>query len=247
MKAIKQVSFQFLYIVVQEQTLTINLSCEVDVATRLQSYVRTLKAQRLIISVGSGQCSTELQSDELCLCLDSSKRSLFAAAMTNKFLVKSTSTLFYHFIVSDNLHMLVEEIKKSIAIPIHILFQHPSPTDRDMLSLAGRSCRKLMMSGAVKRVVIVYDDHQGRNCYNYVKICGILLGEMTGERQLTELLGVKATNATILCDTPCNEYEHPLLGQVTRKGWSLLRKSRELCFEMQFRDSDCEYKHNIHL
>ena len=73
----------------------------------------TLKAKQLVISVGSGHCGTELQSEELCLCLDSSNRSLFAGAMTNKFVVKSPSKLFYHLIVSDNLHMLVKEVKKA--------------------------------------------------------------------------------------------------------------------------------------
>ncbi len=73
---------------------------------------------------------TELHSEEMCICLDVDKKSFYSSHFALKILLskKANNIIFHKHDMSVGLYSLLQVIKKSTALPLVILFQHPFPT-----------------------------------------------------------------------------------------------------------------------
>lgn len=192
----------------------------------LSSYSRNLRSNRIIVSVCTGRSGTELQGDDLCLCMDIDKRSLFNSAMTARYLSKSKSTVFYHQDMREKLDLLLVKIRKVLQIPVVVLFQHPNPKDVDAVTAAGRACTRMLMSDVIEQVVVVYDVHPGKNCWSYAHLSNAIIGKEKTKSY------IQVSHPVVICERNAVEYHHPLFGNITRSGWALMKKGDEIAFHV---------------
>ena len=79
-------------------SLTKMLSCQADRLLELvgkYGSTGTTKHNRIIVSIGAGRAETEMNSNDLCVCLDKDRKSLYACAFACKYLTKrATRTIF---------------------------------------------------------------------------------------------------------------------------------------------------------
>jgi hypothetical protein len=127
----------------------------------LSRYNSLSKFKRIVVSVCAGMAETELHSDDMCICLDVDKRSFFSAYFALKFLCpnKYKRLVFHRHDMSVGLYSLIKQLRNSTALPLVILFQHPSPTmNHHKLSIVSHDCyRALLSDNVVESVHYVYD------------------------------------------------------------------------------------------
>ena len=167
-----------------------------------------------------------MQGNDLCLCMDKDKRSLFNASITACYFYKSKNAIFHQRDMSDNLHMLVKKVSNILKIPVVILFQHPSPSSKVSISLAGKSCLLLLSNGHADKIVVVFDFNYGKNCWTYHDLKHTLIGHNHIHRKMT------VSHPVLICDIKSNKYSHPLFGTVVRTGWALMKKGDEVAFHI---------------
>ena len=189
----------------------------------LSSYKKSLTSNRIILSLCAGSGGTELQSSSLCLCLDLCRRSLFSGAFSAKHLHKSKSVVFYRHDMKYGLFSLFKAIQEHLAIPIVVLFQHPSPNNDRAISLAGEQCCNALIKGIVSQIHTVFDMNSGKTCWTYQN----LVSRMVADQFSTM---VHVSEGVLICESNKVDYDHPVLGYVKRSGWSSHKKGQEIAF-----------------
>lgn len=129
--------------------------------------------------------------------------------------------------MTDRLDELILGIRRKLRLQVIVLFQHPSPTDVNSISIAGRTCMNLMRKGYIEKICVVYDVEPGRNCWSYDSIKLALTGMMGETNNL--IVGEPVVIGRKNQDT----YRHPIFGKVTRSGWALMKKADEVSFNIE--------------
>lgn len=119
------------------------------------SHRKHLDPDTIVVSIGCGLCGTEMQSSNLCLCINTNKRSLYNAAMTRRYLTKSGSTIFYRRQVDDTLLLFLRKLHGEVALPFTMLLQHPCPQDRNILDLL-LACGQARPSFSTHKSLMLY-------------------------------------------------------------------------------------------
>jgi hypothetical protein len=208
----------------------------------LHSYVQasqtSLKQEsigRIVVSVCSGRCETEIQAkpQDLCLCMDKDKRSLFAAAFSHKYLQKKKSyLLFQHFDMGNGLQDFLSRLALKATVPIVVLFQHPSPSPDarsvNDISLAVRDCILLLLSGHIKSVHVVFDCHKSKNCWTEPSLKEVCLSKC--QSHLRKLVSFSECSCISQLDEAL--VNHPVFGVIHRGRWAKMKVGEERCFSI---------------
>ena len=189
-----------------------------------------MKSTRIVVSVCSGRSGTEMQGDDLCICLDTDKKSLFASVVASKYLYsKKNNVIFHHHNMKENLAKLFHSLHELTKIPVTVLFQHPNPSKDSIstksIALACKDCVEALHSATVDSVHFTYDS-SSKNCWTEDRLKKIIFSKCSLEMEQ----GVSVSVAKCICKTDEKDYTHPVFGTVTRTGWSLMKKGQEMGF-----------------
>ena len=177
--------------------------------------LETKKYKRLIVSIGSGSCETELyaRDTDLIVCLDNNRGSLFAAAYNSR-ARKKKNLIISRLDMKNGIIQLINNILVSNFVDIDVLFQHPSPTDntssRQSLSNAGKDCITSLLQGKIRSIHFVHDIFYGRNCWGREDLRHVFTKNCE-QNQKDELVWERAKIIATKGDTNVN---HPLFGTV---------------------------------
>jgi hypothetical protein len=175
------------------------------------------KTERIIVSVCSGRSEVEMQSSDLCLCLDKCKKSIYAGAFGYKYL-----------------HALILSISKGIKLPVLVLFQHPSPTKdkraRDVLASASADYLKGLLDKSIEGVYYVYNSHTStfKNSWKYNELKELILSKCSRTVHLPLVVG--PPSAVSQLDE--KSVLHPIVGLIDRSGWAKMKKGVETSFQV---------------
>jgi hypothetical protein len=131
--------------------------------------------------------------------------------------------------MSVGLYSLIKQLRDSTALPLVILFQHPSPTmNHHKLSIAYRDCFRAFSDNVVESVHYVYDSHtnHSNNFWKYKSLIRTITGQCTS--QIMEYL--QFTPETTISESDDYHVQHPVYGQVPRVGWAALKKGFEVSY-----------------
>jgi hypothetical protein len=197
-----------------------------------------MKNKRLIVSIGAGRAETEINSNDICVCLDKNKKSLYSCAFACKHLKKTKIPIIFHqYNMKDGgLVKLLTSIKKVSNLSIQILFQHPSPSsdikNKRILQSTIQECINAQRIYVVESIHFVYDSTPNAR------------GTSWGRHELHNLvhdLCVKnetqhsMTAPSTISNKTDNYVLHPIFGKNIRKGWALMKKGNEMSFSVNFK------------
>jgi hypothetical protein len=218
-----------------------NLFCQAEIM--LESVAKhcsqiTIEHKRLIVSIGAGRAETEMNSNDLCICLDKDKKSLYSCAFARKYLMKSKSPLvFGQYNMKDGgIIKLLKSIKMVTKLPLQILFQHPSPSqaneNRSVLQSTFIECIKAQREELVERIHFVYDstpDNVRGTSWKTTELYDMVHGICLNDTQHSLTTPFIISNKT---DTYVN---HPLFGKTERRGWASMKKGVEMSFSVSYK------------
>ena len=133
--------------------------------------------------------------------------------------------------MSVGLYSLIKQLRDSTALPLVILFQHPSPTmNHHKLSIAYRDCFRAFSDNVVESVHYVYDSHtnHSKNFWKYKSLISTITGQCTS--QIMEYL--QFTQERTISEIGGYQVQHRVYGQVPRVGWAALKKGIEVSFSV---------------
>ena len=172
-----------------------------------------------------------MHSNDLCICLDIDKRSLYAGKFAEQYMSsRKGNVLYHHHDMGNGLFSLLRQIRNTVNMPVVVLFQHPCPTgDNNSIALASKDCIRAMLENAVSSIHFVYDSHLS-NKKTFWK--GNQLKNLTVAKcqHLSDSLTV--TDPVIISDSNQCTVEHPVFGTVHRSGWALMKKGSEMTFSI---------------
>jgi hypothetical protein len=145
----------------------------------ITSFVKAHNFNRIVLSLCGGRGETECQakSDDLVVCLDSDRRSLF----TGKFMARlmtgiKKNVIFSLFDYSHELFDFVRLVQLASNLPVILLFQHPSPSadekSRKALQKAVYDSAKSLQLGYSSSIYFVFDCNStvGKNTWSYLTL-----------------------------------------------------------------------------
>lgn len=170
------------------------------------------------------------------MCLDIDKRALFSSAFARNYLHPSTAkanVIPYYHNMNEGLLPLLSALRGKTSLPIHVLFQHPSPTggklSREAIALASRDCAAALVDGVADSIHFVYDyNSRGKTCWKDLELrslCSSKLHKMQKD-------DVQITEATIIAEADSDIVSHPILGSVPRCGWAKMKRGCEKSFSI---------------
>ena len=190
--------------------------------------------KKIVVSVCAGRGETEMHSKELCLCLDTDKRSLFSSALATKYLLRGKgNVLHHHHNMKDGLLPILKSIKAKTSLPIHVLFQHPSPTggkeSRDDIASATLACASAVTDHIIESICYVYDyNTSGKTCWKDNEFQNTCLSKCSPNQRRALCI----STAKVVCDIGSTSVNHPVLEFVQRCGWALMKKGCEIPFSI---------------
>ena len=123
---------------------------------------------------------TEINSNDLCICLGTNKRSLFTARMNAKILGKR-NIVVTHFEMGTYLSQQIQSINLTTGVKPIILYQHPSPSKSIkwtyQFSRSGFDSLYCLDIGYIYSVHIVYDYCEGKNCWDFQSLWSEFLSQ----------------------------------------------------------------------
>ena len=191
------------------------------------------KNDRVIVSIGSGRAETEMQSGELCVCLDKDKKSLYTCAFASKYLWKERSNIvFLRYDLKDGIFNLLSAIKGAVNLPVVVLFQHPSPSkankNRVALKCTFRDCVLAKEQNIVESIHFVYDTKSETkgNCWKEKELFKVLKSMCSEDKKH------KLTEPSVISEKGNAEVKHPLFGLTERRGWAQMKRGVEMSFSV---------------
>ena len=199
-----------------------NLTCPYIISSdtlvdKVGSFCKSNGSNRIVLSVCSGRSETEMQasSDDLCVCFDNDKRSLYASAISYKYLhPKKSNVIFHYHNMASGLLNILQAIKLRTNLPIVVLFQHPSPTggrlSREAIASASMDCMLAMASRFVDCVHYVYDHHDvpSKTFWRDNSLRSLCTSKCNNET--TNLLSVGQIHT--ICKPEQDKFAHPVFG-----------------------------------
>jgi hypothetical protein len=209
------------------------LDCVEATVCFLSRYNSLSEFNRIVVSVCAGMAETELHSNEMCICLDVDKRFLFSANFAQTLLCpKEYNRLICHrHDMSNGLYSLISQLRDRTALPLVILFQHPSPTMKPhKLSIASRDCFRALSDNVLESVHYVYDRHidHSKTFWKYDSLIGTITSQCPS--QIMESL--QFTPEKSISEFGDDLVQHPVYGQVPRVGWAAWKKGIEVSFSV---------------
>ena len=193
------------------------------------------KFSRVVVSVCSGRSEMEMNSRDLCVCLDVHKRSLFVSAFAHHYMHKKRNVVFRHHDMANGLLQLFTNIYTITKLPMLVLFQHPSPSlnhkSRVGLSVASRDCVFALTQQVINSVHFVYDAHRNtaKNFWHGDELKELSLSLC--KRELLSNISVSCT--TTISPIDATHVKHPIFGHSPRNGWALMKKGCERIFSIR--------------
>lgn len=175
-----------------------------------------------------------MHSDELCLCLDIDKRSLFSSALATKYLFRDkANVVHHHHNMKDGLLAIFNLIKAKTNLPIYALFQHPSPTggkvSRDAIANATVHCVDALLGSVIEGIHYVHDfNTKGQICWKGNELQNTCLSKCA----LSQRKNLIISPARVVCTADSTFVDHPILGNVPRCGWAQFKKGDEIAFSI---------------
>ena len=205
-----------------------------ELANIVRQMVTKLDAQRIVMSIGCGFAETEMQSNDLCICLDKCRKSLFAASVAGLYLhLRKKNLVFFCHNMRDGCFDMIKRVHEVGGVPIVLLFQHSSPSQVNATTsaLATASCDgiKAVIAGFAAGVNYVYDSNNTKNTWTEKSIKDVALMQCT-EKERRQLA---VTGATVVSELEEERVRHPVFGDIARRGWAKSRKGVEMAFEIK--------------
>ena len=187
----------------------------------------------MIISLGSGSGSTEMNSKLPCLCIDNDKRAVFAGIVNLKgnWLKKKSGVYHAYYDIKNGkgIYQIVSRLKIEFpSLKIRILFQHPNPSLSQTYSNPGFFCVQALKNKIIQDIHFVYDMKKGSNCCSKEKLLDMFLYDVNNKEDL--VIGDELLISEIV-DTNVN---HPIFGHATRMGWAEMRHACEYTFKLTY-------------
>ena len=137
----------------------------------LEEYTSHEKNDLLVISLGSGAASIEIQSDILTLCLEIDRKAIYTGLMLLKETDKASRSIFAFFDYSKGLTELVHGLKVSLKYKsIRILLSHPNPSldniNLERLKVLFAAIQTLLHLNMIDDMVVIYDNEEQRKTKN---------------------------------------------------------------------------------
>lgn len=197
----------------------------------IQSYLNASTFDRIILSVCSGRSEIEMQSNDLCVCFDINKRSLYASKFAEQYMSSRKGNVLYHYHnMQHGLFALLRDIRHRVNMPVDVLFQHPCPTgDNNSIAFASKDCIQALLQDAVNSIHFVYDTHLS-NRKTFWKGNQLQHLSLAKCADLSDLLTV--TEPVIISEANECTVKHPVFGSVQRSGWALMKKGSEMAFSI---------------
>lgn len=191
------------------------------------------QVHRVVLSLCCGRSETELQSSDLCVCLDRCKKSLYAGALAREYLhrVKPMNVFFWHD-MKVGVTNLISNIHAATDLPIVVLFQHPSPTkdtvSRSAISAASKECISALLTGYLASLYFVYDVNESKNAWTTKELKRAAISRCSS----VDLEAIQVTDAVITSQLDDENAMHPVFGNVKRSGWAMLKRGVEMAFQI---------------
>lgn len=172
----------------------------------------------------------EMQSGELCVCLDKDRKSLYACAFASKYLWrKKSKILFLLYDVKNGIKDLLRQIKLASELPVVVLIQHPSPStlDKNMAILKStiHQCITAKEMNYVDSIHFVYNTNSGSTgtSWNEKKLFNMVKPMCENEaHQLIEPFVISEKGDAAV--------KHQIFGHTDRRGWAKLKGGEEMSF-----------------
>ncbi len=183
------------------------------------------------MSVCSGRSQTEVHSDDLCLCLDKDKQSLFATAFALKYLCRRKNNIVYcHQKMENGLLNILTSLQHICCVPLVVLFQHPSPVSRDKsgnyLAEASRQCIMALGDGIIDSIHYIYDVHESSSKTSWKGKCLLVVSTCT-EHQCNKIF---ISKPIVISKQESKTVHHPVFGITKRYGWANAKVGKEMSF-----------------
>lgn len=203
----------------------------------ISSFSKSSSRSRIVVSVCSGRSEIEMNSTDLCVCLDIDKRVLFAGKFASHYRGgRSNNVIFHYHDMRDGLLKILSSIHSSTDLPVFVLFQHPSPTSNKLscegLATASSECISALRQNFIEGIHFVYDCHLDpkKTQWKGDSLKNLSLSECGDTSDLL------VSDTKIICDTQESTVEHPVFGTVPRCGWALLKRGIEKSFAITKRE-----------
>ncbi len=194
----------------------------------ITSFVKAHNFNRIVLSLCGGRGETECQakSDDLVVCLDSDRRSLF----TGKFMARlmtgiKKNVIFSLFDYSHELFDFVRLVQLASNLPVILLFQHPSPSadekSRKALQKAVYDSAKSLQLGYSSSIYFVFDCNStvGKNTWSYLTLTNFVTRSIRS--LLSESVSFVISDEETLASPSDNEVDHLIFGKIDKLGWAL--------------------------
>ena len=194
------------------------------------------KDKSLIVSLCCGNAPSEIKSigSSTMLCLDTNRRSLFAARMSLQEMEHPSSVFVSYYDYSSNIETLLSRLKTETgASSIRVLYQHPTPSlsSRSDFSLSCWKSSSALLAFHIDSIHIVFDHNPDGNTWN-VKALKAPFGHNL-DPVSSSLLSISKTKK--LCFIDGEKVHHPLFGTMKRYGWAKMKLGEELAIEIRRR------------
>ena len=187
----------------------------------------------LIVSLCCGNAPSEINSigSSTILCLDTNRRSLFAARMSLLELDHPSSIFVSYYDYSSNIDILFSRLKAETgAASIRVLYQHPTPSQSSIqcFSLSCLKSSTALLDFHIDSIHIVFDHNPGGNTWNVKKLKAAFGNNL--DPVSNTLLSISRTKR--LCFIDGEKVHHPLFGIIKRYGWAKMKSGEELAIEI---------------
>jgi hypothetical protein len=183
----------------------------------------------LIVFMCCGTASSEFNSTSpsAILCLDTNRRSLFAARMSLLQLEHPSSMFVSFFDYTSDIETLFSRLKmESGASTIRILYQHPTPSvvARNSFSLSCCKSVSALIAMHIDSIHFVFDHYPERNSWTPSSL------RTAFSKQLVPLSlnSISISKTETLCCFNGEKVHHPLFGKISRYGWAKMKNGEEL-------------------
>lgn len=193
----------------------------------ITSFVKASNFNRIVLSLCGGRGETECQakSDDLVVCLDTDRRSLFTGKFMARFITGSKkNVIFSKFDYSHGLFDFVRLVQLAANLPVILLFQHPSPSadekSRQALQTAVYESAKSLQLGYSSSIYFIFDCNStvGKNTWSYLTLTKFVIQSIRSLQSEYESFVI--SDEETLSSPSDTEVDHLIFGKIDKVGWA---------------------------